>query len=93
MTAPSNVGADASREWQPIETAPKDGVTILITDGRSVAAGCWAPQLHGDDFAWAFVDDWSQADAEEEAVKPNAFRTGSVTHWRPLPTPPAGEAA
>jgi len=75
-------------EWQDISTAPKDGSTIILTDGRSVVAGAYAPGLHGESFCWAFVDDWQQADAEEEAVCPNAFKKHAVTHWQPLPSPP-----
>jgi hypothetical protein len=79
--------------WQPISTAPRDGTTIIITDGNAVEAGCFAPGVHGDDYAWAFVDDYTGTDLATSGggvgVPANAFRTESVTHWQPLPNPPA----
>lgn len=59
-------------EWQPMETAPKDGSTFLIfeqCEGMSaIATGSWSPA------AAAFVDD--------------AGLWMSATHWMPLPEPP-----
>lgn len=28
-------------DWQPIETAPRDGARILVSDGKSVTEGYW----------------------------------------------------
>ncbi len=65
-------------DWQPIETAPKDGDDILV----------WGPGLcclvvgwddSGDlDFPWATLDGPKYFD--------KAF-----THWMPLPRPPENE--
>ena len=58
-------------QWQPIETAPKDGRQILLTDGKHVSQGWWGethwlvwehPESH-----WDFVD--------------------GLTGWMPLPAP------
>lgn len=69
-------------EWQPIETAPKDGRDLLIfdkfhktaviafyrEDGRS-------PGKYGK-FVWQLHDEGGSL-AEQ-----------SITHWMPLPSPP-----
>jgi hypothetical protein len=31
--------------WQPIETAPKDGTEILLTDGHYKRTGYWATRI------------------------------------------------
>lgn len=68
-------------DWQPIETAPKDGTPILIFyeelyGMRRYSIRCWD---RGD---WAtaqegWVDEWRQ-------IRPNE----KPTHWMPLPEPP-----
>jgi len=77
-------------DWQPIETAPRDGTRIILTDGKSVEAGCFAPHVHGDEYAWAFVDDYAAEDVGHGnvGVQANAFKTDFVTHWMPLPGAP-----
>jgi hypothetical protein len=77
-------------EWHDIATAPKDGTRIILTDGKAVEAGCYAPSIHGDEYPWAFVDDYSGADLTTGyvGVAVNAFKVADVTHWMPLPAPP-----
>lgn len=64
-------------EWQPIETAPKDGTVVDIW-----AYGHRLPdvQFCGDDTTpgWYFVYDYSELAAFD----------GDATHWMPLPDPP-----
>lgn len=62
-------------EWQPIETAPKDGSHILLTDGISCEVcfycGYWQGSYY-DGYGFEYNND-------------------PPTHWMPLPTPPKGE--
>jgi hypothetical protein len=66
-------------EWQPIETAPKDGKTILITNGYWVDRG------------WFSKSVWL-APAKEGWVTEDERDCGQIhrdiTHWMPLPEPP-----
>lgn len=71
---------DAKRmnEWQPIETAPKDGTFVLccdlITPFRNqppiMFVGRWDPEHHG----------WCDKPWHQDRFTP--------THWQPLPEPP-----
>jgi len=71
-------------EWQPIETAPKDGSVVLLYRGLNVVAGWF---VRGADYEWYFVDD-TRLD-EHENIDPNAYvRDFPPTHWMPLPPPP-----
>ena len=61
--------------WRHIETAPKDGQAILVTDGR----GCYCVEWN-EEFDWWTVDD--------NKLGPFCLRGSSPTHWMPLPPPP-----
>lgn len=70
--------------WQPIETAPKQG-HILLTNGKVVSEGGWLSDMdQGAEYEgqlgmcgwWALEWNWK----EGEGVVP--------THWMPLPEPP-----
>ena len=67
-------------EWQPIETAPKDGTNILLTNGRQGVCGYWGEWRQS-----AFLrqrDNWcSYWLVQECGTQP--------THWMSLPEPPA----
>lgn len=78
-----------ANNWQPIETAPKDGTVIdLWVNGRRRACCYW------DAFDYDEPDDecdgWRQSYAE---CVPGlgGFELGEnekPTHWMPLPNPP-----
>tara|TARA_R110000868_G_scaffold99334_1_gene273432 strand:+ start:1300 stop:1947 length:648 start_codon:yes stop_codon:yes gene_type:complete len=77
-------------QWQPIETAPKDGTWILVGGGetddeeeaRGIAVASWTRELNGsvgDRYArWQF------------AVYDGGHYGNYInpTHWMPLPQPP-----
>ena len=62
-------------EWQPIETAPKDGTVVLI---YSPADGVMSSHLHWGN--WQGMVWRSVGHVDFERSKP--------THWMPLPAPP-----
>ena len=71
--------ADAGlSEWQPIETAPKDGTDILVMTGETMHVVRWI-NIHGDFDYWA-VDDNKHG--------PFTLRGKAPTHWMSLPEPP-----
>lgn len=77
----------AVASWQPIETAPKDGGTILLwfpwTGRRSPAAPAGFTYLA----KWCFSDD-EKPDRWIEPYDAEDIGDGA-THWQPLPAPPA----
>lgn len=69
--------------WQPIETAPKDGTVVDLFYpllGR-VADARWTAEL-----SMGWVTDGPMG---ETITRPNS----ELTHWRPLPPPPARNLA
>jgi hypothetical protein len=64
--------------WQPIETAPKDGTRFLAPsiDGRTVTIGLWSDQWGG------YWDDLTVGHLNGQ---------WHPTHWMPLPPPPEAE--
>lgn len=72
-------------EWQPIETAPKDGTDILLGyyptwPGLDLGKGsCEVAFWHGIKNTWC------------GRVLLNADGHFSPTHWMPLPPPPKDE--
>lgn len=63
----------AERQWKPIETAPKDGSSILVFNGKTGA-------VHWDGAGWV---------AGISCSNGSAFYLGNPpTHWMPLPPPP-----
>ena len=67
-------------EWQPIETAPKDGMPLLLFMGNYMAVGGWAPLLK----------EWTLAgENNEEIVTDGHYATLAPTHWQKLPKKPS----
>jgi hypothetical protein len=66
------------REWQPIETAPKDGSGFIATDGK------WCGQGYFCSESGVFVL------ANCHVTDPFSVELHGLTHWMPLPAAPAG---
>lgn len=82
--------------WLSIESAPKDGTVIDLWSaefGRQ--PDCfWGKREHhcGEDGQYCDSDWHSEPDAWIDSAQ-NSDTFDDVTHWRPLPAPPAGEVA
>lgn len=68
-------------KWQSIETAPRDGRDILLTDGDNVQQASW------------WVNEWMIhiGESSHSHVTWN-FVCEPPTHWMPLPEPPSETA-
>ena len=88
-------------EWQPIETAPKDGSNILLLAYGMAIEAWYSPGEWSDDTpvspaeysgaAWVAFDDAVQFEVEEGAGPDCSDFHGPVTHWMPLPAPPGAK--
>lgn len=80
---------EARMQWQPIETAPKDGSYLLVSNGH----GVWVARFKSVyQSGWKPPSPW-QSMMLNHAHIPSAKRNGSPTHWMPLPTPPIAALA
>jgi hypothetical protein len=74
-------------DWQPIETAPKDGTYVLLSGDGHVSVGKWEEDsgrtlIAGDPPYWSPYDHsyW------DRLIDDSWF---APTHWMPLPAPPS----
>ncbi len=66
---------DATPEWQPIETAPRGVLEILLRSPKGkIANGYWGQECNRGKSAWV----WPYVKSEP-------------SHWMPLPAAPKGE--
>lgn len=84
------IRSDLVPQWQPIETAPKDGTWIMLTGGRigwdiksesKVVIGQASSVLNGrveENYRWQFA--WYNGGYHGEYSNP--------THWMPIPNVP-----
>lgn len=70
-----NARLRAEREWQPIETAPRDGTLLFLWNGKKMQRGFWDKV----DCAWVLA---FKTTTRRKPVHP------APTHWMPLPNPP-----
>jgi len=85
---------DAMRQWQPIETAPKSGRTLLLGYRNShgnwrTTRGEWMSEAYIAE-SWEDPDDaepgWYETSVEADDA-PNCWPI-TPTHWMPLPDAP-----
>ena len=69
-------------EWQPIETAPKDGTTVFVWYEASVKS-------HGDFDNRVRLAKWIECLGEWQVHGVGGNVPPKVTHWMPIPNPPS----
>lgn len=88
---------EAGQDWQPIETAPKDGTEVIIFNPRwSYAPKAKWDLIDGDEGcfgAWVLEDDFWSPGVDNGALGwAEDIEDGNMpTVWCPLPTPPASQ--
>lgn len=74
-------------DWQPIETAPKDGTAIMLySPGKN--GGRWITRWKEPEVQWVVVKDGPEILSGDMEKKPRRDRIPPPTHWMPLPAPP-----
>jgi len=63
-------------EWQPIDTAPRDGTIVLAAQGSTIDTMFWTMSAWADGGGW--VNNINRSDTY----------VFDPTHWMPLPEPP-----
>lgn len=85
------IAAALAPQWQPIETAPKDGTAILLTNGKDVAEGHWYFEEGGTtehrDLDGRYIDQ-TDSDGYDGWLDWDGGMQPDPTHWMPLPAPP-----
>lgn len=76
--------------WQPIETAPKDGVAVLLWGGRPDRC---SDEMHPVDEHWLMprpVSGWWDHNRWRYCLYDSGYYGDyeNPTHWMPLPDPP-----
>jgi hypothetical protein len=66
-------------EWQTIETAPKDGTSMLAVVDGYVRVIAWGKTSHLPWIGWCIADRGIED-----------FDLCTPTHWMPMPSPPKG---
>jgi len=72
--------------WKPIQTAPRDGTTILVyfrQYGARTVRSCKNDDDPKDELRLWWVDDYKYG-----PYPLRGYRRGDATHWMPLPEPP-----
>jgi hypothetical protein len=73
-------------EWQPIETAPRDGKEVFIWGSAEISPHS-RPHIGSEDVERAYwdsqLDTWVVSSAQVDGLYVPA-----PTHWQPLPEPP-----
>ncbi len=80
-------------EWQPIETAPRDGTEIIIYGKTNNWKDSVAEKLTGNMTKHFYIEisHWTREDGEKQFSVP-IKNWSQPTHWMPLPPLPTIES-
>lgn len=73
-------------KWKPIESAPKDGTTILLyypNEENAVTSGWWYEEYEGDEYKYGY---WKVASLPSHGC---GCENSEPTHWMELPDIPS----
>lgn len=71
-------------EWQPIESAPRDGTRIMLGNKHGVWAADWRPVYQS---GYRPDNPWASSMLNHDHIA-RQHRHKHATHWMPLPAPP-----
>lgn len=74
-------------DWQPIETAPRDGTVILLFIEDHVIDGSWDRFVRQDGSIYEPTS-WDVARLSSHGCGCCSSENDQPTHWMPLPPPP-----
>lgn len=87
-------------DWQPIETAPRDGTCVLLFVPGEQSQGQWDEELYdgcgGEPEAPILVGFWDKDHGRPGPWWQLAHYSAycfKPTHWMPLPEPPASQSS
>lgn len=88
-------------DWQPIDSAPRDGTEIILAIPKMASGlhyGYWVHIGWWNDaesfFKWRFFDSFNLTPSgccdreDDDMVKVNGIGADGPSHWLPLPSPP-----
>ena len=75
-------------EWQPIDTAPKDGKQFLAALSNGWVVILSEPYGHGDRYAWYLTSCYLSIPIERTHDPESITKCVTATHWMPLPEAP-----
>ena len=81
------------QEWQPIETAPRDGAEVLLYAPSRMTYGKWSapspePRIKYRD-GFAPEPEWDEFEPYWASWDGGFTDESPPTHWMPLPEPPS----
>lgn len=80
---------EMSVAWLAMDTAPRDGTPILLTDGLRSVHLAWF-KGEGEAYPWFLVDDfnYNTGDCGVDSIELNSAMEAWPAYWSPLPAPP-----